>query len=94
MTKKELVEALADETGYTRAACLDIIEGLMVVMNNAFARGDSIYLRGLGTFRVRRTKEKIGRDISRRQPVVIPPRLTLKFIPGNELKKRMKEYEG
>lgn len=92
MTKKELIDALADETGLQRATCLDAVEGMMKVMSDAFAGGDSIYLRGLGTFRVRRTKEKIGRDIRRKQPIIIPPRLTLKFIPGNDLRQRLHEY--
>ena len=89
MTKKQLVDALADETGLQRATCLDAIEGLMTVMADAFADGESIYLRGLGTFRVHRTKEKVARDINRRRPVIVPPRLKLKFIPGNDLKKRL-----
>ena len=92
MTKKELIEALADETGLQRITCLEAVEGMMKVMANAFATGNSIYLRGLGTFRVRRTKEKVARDISRKRQVIVPPRLTLKFIPGNDLRKRLHEY--
>ena len=92
MTKHQLVTALADETGLSRADSLRAIEGLMNVMSDAFATGDSIYLRGLGTFRVRRSNKKIARDMKTGKQIILAPRLNLKFIPGNELKKRLNNY--
>lgn len=89
MTKKQLIDALAGETGLQRSTCLEAVEGMMTVMADAFASGESIYLRGLGTFRVRRTKEKVARDINRKRQIIVPSRLKLKFIPGNDLKKRL-----
>ena len=92
MTKHELITALADETGLSRADSLCAIEGLMNVMSDAFATGESIYLRGLGTFRVRRSNKKIARDMKTGKQIILSPRLNLKFIPGNELKKRLNDY--
>jgi len=92
MTKKQLIEALAGETGLQRSTCLEAVEGMMTVMANAFASGESIYLRGLGTFRVRRSNKKLARDMKTNKQIILPPRLQLKFIPGNDLRKRMNEY--
>lgn len=89
MTKKQLIDALADETGLKRSVCLDAVEGMMNVLCDTFAAGDSIYLRGLGTFRVRRVKQRVARDINRRKAVIVPPRLRVKFIPSNDLRKRL-----
>jgi len=89
MTKKELITALADETGLQRSTCLECVEALMTVMADAFSQGNSIYLRGLGTFRVRHSKAKVARDINRKRQVIVPPRLKVKFIPSNDLKKRL-----
>lgn len=89
MTKHELITALADETGLQRSTCLEAVEGMMTVMADAFANGNSIYLRGLGTFRVRRTKEKVARDINRKRQIIVPSHLKVKFIPSNDLKKRL-----
>lgn len=93
MTKKELIDALTGETGLSRADSLCAVEGLMTVMADAFASGKSIYLRGLGTFRVRRTKEKVARDISRKQAVIVPSHLKVKFIPSETLRKRLHNNE-
>lgn len=92
MTKKELVDALAEETMMQRSTCLRAIEGMMTVMADAFATGNSIYLRGLGTFRVRRSNKKLARDMKTNKQIILPPRLQLKFIPGNDLRKRLNEY--
>lgn len=89
MTKKDLIVALANETGLQRSTCLEAVEGLMTVMSDAFASGDRIYLRGLGTFRVRRSNKKLARDMKTGRQIILPPRLNLKFIPGNDLKKRL-----
>lgn len=89
MTKKELIDALARETMLQRSDCHMAVEGMMTVMADAFANGDSLYLRGLGTFRVRRTKEKVARDINRKRQVIVPSHLKVKFIPSIELKKRL-----
>ncbi|MBQ1840553.1 MAG: HU family DNA-binding protein, partial [Atopobiaceae bacterium] len=43
----------------------------------------------LGTFRVRRVKQRVARDINRKKAVIVPPRLRVKFIPSNDLRKRL-----
>ena len=93
MTKQELTNRLADETGLSRTDALRAVEGLMTVMSDTFAAGHNIYLRGFGTFKVRTTKAKKARLISRGEAITIPPRKSVKFVPCEDLKKRLHSNE-
>lgn len=89
MTKQELATRLADETGLSRNDALRAVEGMMTVMGDSFVAGHNIYLRGFGTFKVRTTKAKKARLISRGETIILPPRKSVKFIPCEGLKKRL-----
>lgn len=89
MTKQELVKKLYYATSLTMLQADEAVEAIRDIMCEAFAQGESIYLRGLGTFKVLQRKEKVARDIKRRKPIVIPPRKTVKFIPSASLKKQL-----
>ena len=69
------------------------VEGLMDVVADTFASGHNIYLRGFGTFKVRTTKPKKARNISAGTTIVVPPRKSVKFIPCEDLKKRLRGNE-
>jgi len=89
MTKQELATRIAIETGFSRNDALLAVEGLMTVMGDTFVEGHNIYLRGFGTFKVRTTKPKKARNISRGETVIVPPRKNVKFVPCENLKKRL-----
>ena len=89
MTKQELTNRQADETGLSRTDALRAVEGLMTVMSDTFAAGHNIYLRGFGTFKVRTTKQRKSQLISRGETIIVPPRKSVKFIPCEGLKKRL-----
>lgn len=90
MTKNDLADALVGKTTLTKSQALNAIEGLMEVTSEAFAKGENIYLRGFGTFRVVERKEKTARNISRGTSVTVPAHHTVKFIPSSELKSLVK----
>ena len=90
MTKQQLANRLADETGFSRADAMTAVEGLMTVMGDTFVEGHNIYLRGFGTFKVRTTKQKKARNISRGETITIPPHKSVKFVPCENLKERLK----
>lgn len=93
MTKQELTNRLADETGLSRIDALRAVEGLMTVMSDTFAAGHNIYLRGFGTFKVRTAKARKARIISRGETISLPARRSVKFIPCEDLKKRLNNNE-
>lgn len=50
MTKDQIVEQIAEETGLTKLAALTAVEGFMRCVSQAVAKGNTVYLRGFGKF--------------------------------------------
>lgn len=90
MTKNDIADKLVSQTTLTKSQALSAIEGLMKIASAALAKGDNIYLRGFGTFRVVERKAKTARNISRGTSVTVPERKVVKFIPCKELKEQVK----
>lgn len=90
MTKKDLVEKLIIKRHMTRLAAVEAVEGVVTIMSDTLAAGESIYLRGLGTFDVRTAKEKIGRNIGKGEAVTIPAHKRVKFIVSKKIKHALK----
>jgi len=54
------------------------------------ANGDSVVMRNFGAFQVKETKAKIGRNPKDPgRDMMIPPRATVKFKPGKEMKEKV-----
>lgn len=89
MTKQQIVEQITELTGIPRSEVKKSIEGLLEVLTQAFTNGQSVYLRGFGTFNVV-PKPRKARIISTGEQCVVPARKHLKFKPCNELKNMIK----
>lgn len=89
MTKADLVEKLV-ERGMLRSTAMEAVDNVVTVMADTLSSGETITLRGLGTFDVRTTKEKIGRNINMGEAVVIPAHKTVKLILSKKIKEALK----
>lgn len=89
MTKNDIANKLCDLFDLPKSAALHAVDGVSTILADAFAKGENVYLRGLGTFEVKTTKAKKAYDISRRKAVVVPAGRTVKFRISNELKNRI-----
>lgn len=83
MTKQELSKKVAAQLGcVSTIEAQAVIEVAMDVIKSSIAKGESVYLRGFGTFATKHRAEKIGRNISRNTPVVIPAHNIPYFKPS------------
>lgn len=90
MTKNELAQRMSSHTRLqSKSDALNSIEVFMEEVASALSLGESIYLRGFGTFQVVHREAKKGRDITRNTEVIIPAHNTVKFVPCNTLKRQM-----
>ena len=88
-TKRDLVVKISNETGMTQQQVFDVIQKTLDTITQTLASGDEIVLRNFGSFQVKETKQKIGRNLTSGTDVVIPPRAIVKFKPGKEMKERV-----
>jgi len=97
-TKLELVETiyenLYDDLKIDRQTIHKVIDSLLLSIKDSLARGETIELRGFGTFepRLRNGREK-ARNPRTGEQVTYTPRYVAVFRPGQELKKKMKEIK-
>jgi nucleoid DNA-binding protein len=89
VTKRDLVVQISNETGMTQQQVFDVIQKTLDTITAALAGGDEVVLRNFGSFQIRETKQKIGRNPNKPgTDVIIPPRSIVKFKPGKEMKER------
>ena len=86
MIKAELVAEVSKTANVKAGVALRVIECTMGVIKNEIINGNNVYLRGFGTFQSKERAQKIGRNISKNTPVVIPAHRIPAFKAGRDFK--------
>ncbi|MDD2489014.1 MAG: HU family DNA-binding protein [Bacteroidales bacterium] len=94
MTKAEIVAEIAQRTGLEKVNIQATVETFMEVIKDSLGKGNNVYLRGFGSFIIKRRAEKTGRNISKNTTVIIPAHNIPSFKPSktfmNEIKTSVK----
>lgn len=94
MTKADIVTKVAEETGLEKNEVQKTVESFMNTVKNSMIAGENVYLRGFGSFIVKKRAEKTGRNISRNTSIIIPAHNIPAFKPAKsfleEVKKNVK----
>ena len=91
MTKADIVNQISEKTGIEKMAVQATVEAFMKTIRNSMIEGKNVYLRGFGTFVVKKRAEKIGRNISKNTTVVIPAHFIPAFKPAKTFSERVKK---
>jgi DNA-binding protein HU-beta len=94
MTKAEIVANIATKTGIEKVTVQHTVEAFMDAVKHSMISGDNVYLRGFGSFVIKRRAEKTGRNISKNTTIIIPAHNIPSFKPAktfvNEVKNKKK----
>jgi DNA-binding protein HU-beta len=82
MTKAEIVSNIAEKSGLEKADVLRVVEDLMTEVKDALESGTNVYLRGFGSFIVKKRAEKTGRNITKNTTIKIPAHNIPAFKPA------------
>ncbi len=91
MTKAEIINKIAKETGLDRATVRTIVEAFIKDLKGTMIQGENVYLRGFGTFKVKKKAEKVARNISKNTTIVIPEHYAPAFKPSKSFIKAVAE---
>ena len=94
MTKAELVNEIAIQTGYDRVSITNIIEASMYTVMKSVGEGENIYLRGFGTFTTKTRKQKLARNITGNTSVIVPEHKIPFFKPAPDFMKEVLENKN
>ena len=86
MNKSELIEAIAQEAGISKADAQKALDATTNAVTEALKKGDTVTLVGFGTFYVGERAERQGRNPKTGEPLTIAAAKTPKFRAGKSLK--------
>lgn len=91
MTKADIVNEISKRTGVDKVTVLSSVEAFMDVVKESLVKGENVYLRGFGSFIVKKRAQKTARNISKNTTIIIPEHNIPSFKPAktfvNEVKK-------
>ena len=87
MTKADVVSRIAAHTGLTKTDVQMVVEGFIDSVKKATSEGESLEIRGFGSFHVVKRAPRTARNPKTGEVVKIPSRNMPVFKPSNELRK-------
>jgi len=90
MTKADIVREISKSTGIDKQTVLASVESFMEMVKESLAQGDNVYLRGFGSFVVKKRAQKTARNISKNTTIIIPEHNIPSFKPAKTFNDKVK----
>lgn len=90
MRKADLINKISDKTGIPKVDVLVTLETMFKEIKHSLAEGENIYVRGFGSFIIKKRAAKIGRNIKKNVAVSIPEHFIPAFKPAKEFIQEIK----
>lgn len=91
MTKAEIINKIVEDTGVDKNAVSATIEAFMEEVRQSLAvKKENVYLRGFGSFTVKRRAQKTARNISKNTTIIIEAHDYPAFKPAKSFIAKMK----
>ena len=82
MTKADIVSEIAKKTGVEKTQIQTIVEAFMDEVKGSLEREENVYLRGFGSFIIKKRAEKVARNISKNTTIIVPEHNIPAFKPA------------
>ena len=90
MTKADIVSEIAKNTGVEKVQVMAIVEAFMESVKGSLEAGNNVYLRGFGSFIVKKRAQKVARNISKNTTITIPEHNIPAFKPAKTFVAKVK----
>ena len=90
MTKADIVSEIAKSTGVEKVQVQAIVEAFMDSIKTSLTNKNNVYLRGFGSFIVKKRAKKVARNISKNTTITIPEHTIPAFKPAKSLAAKVK----
>ena len=84
MTKIEIVREIASKTGLGTKEVMAIVESMIETIKTSMTNGEEVFMRGFGSFIIKRRAEKTARNISKNTTIIVPAHDIPAFKPAKE----------
>ena len=82
MTKAQVDKEIAQKTGLDKAEVLNCVECFMEVVKESLINEENVYLRGFGSFIIKKRAAKAARDILKNTTITVPEHNIPAFKPA------------
>ena len=90
MTKADIVNEIAKKTGIEKVTVQRTVEEFMNSVKESMVDGNNVYLRGFGSFIVKKRAKKTARNISKNTTIIIPEHFIPAFKPSKSFINKVK----
>ncbi len=90
MTKADIVSEIAKKTGVEKTQIQTIVEAFMDEVKGSLEKEENVYLRGFGSFIIKKRAEKVARNISKNTTITIPAHNIPAFKPAKSFASKIK----
>ena len=90
MPKADIVSEIAKSTGVEKVQVQAIVEAFMDSIKTSLTNKNNVYLRGFGSFIVKKRAKKVARNISKNTTITIPEHNIPAFKPAKSFAAKVK----
>jgi DNA-binding protein HU-beta len=90
MTKADIVNEIAKKTGVEKVQVQQIVEAFMESVKDSLIENNNVYLRGFGSFIIKKRATKVARNISKNTTITIPEHNIPAFKPAKSFMAKVK----
>jgi len=90
MTKADIVNEISRNTGIEKVTVQKTVEAFMEVVKESLVKDKNVYLRGFGSFIVKKRAKKTARNISKNTTIIIPEHHIPAFKPAKSFVLKVK----
>ncbi len=94
MTKADIVNEISTKTGVEKVKIKEIVESFMDIVKDSLEKNENVYLRGFGSFIIKKRAEKTARNISKNTTIIIPAHNIPAFKPSKTFMQKVKNNVG
>jgi DNA-binding protein HU-beta len=90
VTKADIISEIIDKTGIEKNDVSSTVEAFFSVVKESMSNGESIYVRGFGSFVNKKRARKVARNISKNTAIIIDEHFIPSFKPSKEFVEQVK----
>jgi integration host factor subunit alpha len=91
LTKKDLVNKIAEENGYQQNQATDLVDTLLELIKSELVSGEDVLISGFGKFCVKEKHERRGRNPATGDDLMLRPRRVVTFKCSGQLRGKINQ---
>jgi integration host factor subunit alpha len=89
LTKAHIVDAVAEQNGYTNKRSFKVVEILLELIKSSLESGEDVLVSGFGKFCVNEKKERMGRNPATGEAMMMTARKVVTFRCSRQLRDKI-----